>query len=213
MSEENNIPEDAAPDTTSATEDITPKPTGRGKKKPTKEVDELDIAIRQGKIAEQKKQQNKKRMIIGGVAGGLLLLGYGIFLLFAPYKGGTAYGVCRVFLELNVEYPDLLHIMATETLGSSERIWYMQTDSFGQSRMETVQCYFDNDKPGTFLLRKIKINRQEVPQEVVDRFNVSVPVVLKNLPDLTIPGPLPNNLRGLQFDTDMYRKQIFNKRK
>ena len=147
----------------------------------------------------------------GVILGVIALLGYGIYLLFVPYKGTMAFGICKVFLELNTQYPQTLRLSTVEELGMSVRIWYTQTDSFGEYRLEPLQCYFKPDDTYGFILDKVTLSRREVDPLLVSEFNKSIPTILAHPPDLTLPIPLPDSLQDLQIDTNLFRKQIFQR--
>ena len=44
---------------------------------------------------------------------------------------------------------------------------------------------------------------------VVERFNLSIPYLVANPPDLTLPVPIPDSLESIEFDLDRFRKKIF----
>lgn len=177
----------------------------------TKSQDEIDFALKQGRFAKEQKAKRKKQMKIGGALIGALLLGFLVKSLFTPYKGGVTYGICKVFLETQVQFPKHLRHTGMKDFGDSVRIWYTRIDAFGEDRMETMRCYYKYDEElGSSIVDKVTIDRREVDPRKVESFNRSLPVVLKNLPDLTYPKPLEgNNLRDLQIDTDSMRKPIF----
>ena len=107
-----------------------------------------------------------------------------------------AFGICKVFLELNVRYPNTLRINTVEEIGTFVRIWYTQTDSFGEYRMEPIQCYYKPDEKLGFILDKVTVRRREVDPEKVNRFNKTIPIILQYPPDLTLPTPLPDSLNN-----------------
>jgi hypothetical protein len=47
-----------------------------------------------------------------------------------------------------------------------------------------------------------------VDQERVADFNQTIPMLLKNPPDLTIPPPLPDTLKNLRFEVNKFIKPI-----
>ncbi len=144
------------------------------------------------------KKQRKKQIKIGGGALAVLLLWQGYSWLFSPFVGGMDYGMCRVFLELNVRYPDSLRLSHVQNFGQSVRIWYTQLDSFGQYRMESIQCYYRPDPVTGAAFERVTINRREVDPDIVERFNISIPAVLAYPPDLTYPRDFPNKIQDLQ---------------
>ena len=173
---------------------------------PTEE--ELKAAVAESKRLEAQKKKRKRtfNMIFGG--GFAALIAYGVYYLFAPYQAGLTYGVCKTFLELNVRFPQDLRVSTVEDYGNYVRIWYTQLDSFGEYRMENIQCNFKEDPVTGAVLDTVSVNRREVDPAKVESFNISLAILLQNPPDLTIPYPLPDSLQSLQLNTDAFRFQL-----
>ena len=174
---------------------------------------EIDAAVKKSKLQEAKNAQRKKnfwRLIYGCAA---ILPIYGVYYLFKPYQARMAYGICQVYIELSIRYPDTLYFSAVEDFPSSVRVWYAHVDSFGEYKYESTQCFFKADPSGAspLLVEKIVTNRREVDPEIVNDFNRSMPVVIANMPDLTYPAALPDSLGDLQIDSDSLRKLILEK--
>src|SRR5690606_3871696 len=106
---------------------------------------EIEEALARSSVSQKKTLARKKYFKLGGGGVAVVLLIFFIKFLFTPYNGSMAYGVCKVFLELTVQYPDHLYVSTVEEFDSSVRIWYTQLDSFGAYRMEPIQCYFRAD--------------------------------------------------------------------
>ncbi len=163
-----------------------------------------------------KRRQTRKWTIIGGVA--TLLSGL-IWALFIPYKGSMTYGVCKVFLENYVLYPQSIRISTVDDYGASVRVWFTYLDSFGEYKLEPLQCFYkmttdeDKKKYGNvgFVLEKATINRREISQNIIDRFNYSILGIVASPPDLSLPMPIPDSLEDLQIDSSKFRKPIFDK--
>jgi hypothetical protein len=169
------------------------------------------------KKTETKEERNKKRkkMIFrGGIGGVVLLIFGGLYMLSFPQQGTMAYGLCKTFLELNVRYPGTLHLSEVEMFTTSARIWYAQVDSFGEYRLEPIQCYFkpDETEQVPFVMEKAYYSTTDLrpvePKKIAE-FNRSLPVLFANPPNLDLPWKLPDSLGDLKFETDKFRKQIF----
>lgn len=187
-------------------EDILPPDEQRTK---TSAEEEIDAGIKRSKVKDHKKKRLITRLKIAGAVSTVLLLGYIFYLFFiAPFVGTMAYGICRVFLELNAQYPHTLRISTVEEFGVSVRIWFTQVDSFGQYRMEQMQCDFKADENLGFVLDKVTIDHREYDPAVIAKFNTSLPVVFEYPPDLNLPEPLPDSLESLQFEFEKFRKPI-----
>lgn len=161
-----------------------------------------------------RRRRSRKWLIIGG---SITLLSGLIWFLLIPYKGGITYGVCKVFLESYVQYPHSLRISTVDDFGASVRIWFTHVDSFGEYKLEPLQCFFkmttdeDKSKYGnvSFIIEKATINRREIGQDIVDRFNYSILGIVAVPPDLSLPTPIPDSLEDLQLDFKRFRKPIF----
>ncbi len=185
----------------------TPEDAPGLEEKPSQDK-EIEAAVSQSSVQGEKKKLRKKQIKRGGIGTLALLFIYWVYTLFIPYEGTMAFGICKVFLELNVRYPNTLRISTVEETGTSVRIWYTQTDSFGEYRMEPIQCYFKPDEKYGFILEKITIRRREVDPQRIENFNRILPVIFKYPPDLMLPTPLPDSLDGLQIETDKFRTPI-----
>jgi hypothetical protein len=198
----------------------TPPPDefyGRGnkKKKPGKQIpvksqieEQIDAALALSNQQAKKRVQRKKQFKRSILGIGLLLIAGVIYLGLKPYQGTVAFGICKVFLEGTVTYPEQLRLSTVEEFESSVRIWYTQIDSFGEYRMEPIQCYYKQDPERGTMLDRVLINRREVDPKKVERFNNALPAIAKYPVDLTIPLPLPDNLKDLQEDPGSFRKPV-----
>ncbi len=172
------------------------------------EPDEIDKALSSGKLGEKKKEKRKKQFKMAGMAAaGIFVIWLGSFL-FAPYQAGLSFGICKVYLENSVRFPKYLRLSTVEDFGDYIRIWYTQLDSFGEYRMENIQCHYVYDEERGTIIDKILIDRREVDKDKVERFNQVIPLIASNPPDLTYPAPLPDSLRDLQIDSDRLRFQL-----
>lgn len=159
-------------------------------------------------LAQKKKQERKKkfkRIIYLGIAG---FLGYGVYWLVKPYQSGMEYGVCKTFVEQNVPYPKTIYYSEVIPFNDSVRIWFSHNDSFGEFRLEPIQCYFGAHEQYGMGITRITIGRREIDPEIVERFNHGLPAIFAYPPDLVYPTPLPNDPAELQFDFERYRKDI-----
>lgn len=159
-------------------------------------------------LALKKQAARKKqfRMIIYLILFGLFC--YLVYWLVKPYKSDMKYGICKVFIELQVPYPYTLYFSEVIDFNDSVRVWFSHYDSFGDYRLMPVQCYFGAHETYGMGLKRITIGRREIDPEVVARFNHSLPAVFAYPPDLVYPTPLPNDPAQLQFDFDRFRKKI-----
>ncbi len=161
---------------------------------------------------EKEKRKKKRKLQIKGVIA-LAVIGFGAYAydwLFSPRQGGMAFGVCKVFIEGHVRYPNTLQLNSVEYLegGASIRIWYTQIDSFGEYRLEAAQCFFrapkeeDVAKYGVtpFVLQKISIDRQDIEPKEIERINKTITTIMAYPPSLDLPYPLSDTLKNLQLE-------------
>lgn len=179
------------------------KPEPKEKTKAEEEIDEL---IAQSEISDAKRKKQKQYIKKGVLAAVGVLFIWFVNYLFTPYKAGMDYGICKVFLERTVQYPQHMRVSTIEQFASSIRIWYTQLDSYGEYRLEPIQCFYRADENYGAALEKVTIRRREVDQEVVEAFNKTLPAIFAYPPDLTYPAPLPDSLADLQINTELYRK-------
>ncbi|MCB1563430.1 MAG: hypothetical protein KDJ75_07645 [Alphaproteobacteria bacterium] len=171
--------------------------------------DEIEAALAGSTVQAKYAKKKKKTIRTIGTLISTVILVYGIYLLFKPFQAPLTYGVCRVFLELNVQFPDTLRLSTAEQIGNTMRIWYTQVDAFGQYRMENIQCRFERDEKMGFRVEKILINRREIAPERVEAFNNILPVILADPPNLDYPAPIPDALKDVQIDADTFRTPLF----
>ena len=183
-------------------------------KSKNKEADEIDKAMAGGKLGAKKKAQRKQQLKYAAIAlFAVLVFWFGNYL-FAPYQADLRYGICRIYLENSVRFPKYLRLSTVEDVYKNNvdiypvRIWYTQLDAFGEYRLENIQCEFKYDPELGTILDRILVNRREVSQKKVDRFNVVLPLIAANPPDLAYPAPLPDSLQDLQINTDSLRFQL-----
>ncbi len=196
-----------------------PAKSNKKAKKPAKTVrakpeksggDALEDAPKKPLTIEEKKAlARQKRFKRYSIIVGVFAFFFLIWLVTKPFKGGPTFGVCKTFLELYVEYPQELMLSKVEDFGAELRIWYTSLDPYGEYNLDYMQCFFRADEKTGFALEKVMVNRRDVDQEIVDRFNPSIPAILAYPPDLTYPRALGDDLESLRLDPNLYRKRLF----
>lgn len=178
-----------------------------GKKPPPKKrekvkrdlVKEADIAIEKEnrKIAQKKKRGSTRNKIIAGV---VVLFGLIMYIGLQPIVGTPRYGVCRTFIELQLPYPETLQINVVEESPLAVRVYFSHIDAFGSSRLNMIECEYRTDQRLGLVLSSVHLNRVEMPKDMVDMFNYTVPYVLANPPDLRMPRFRSDSLSDLKID-------------
>ncbi len=141
-------------------------------------------------------QTKKKLYWLGGSAffGLIVLMG------LTPAQGSMHYGICRVYIELNELYPKEITYLSVED-GDPVKIFYKKIDPFGVESVNSAECYFKRDSSGAFLDElskfdmngKFRVYEAEKPENI-KRFNIGIPAILDNPPDLTLPDFSQDNI-------------------
>ena len=93
------------------------------------------------KIKRPRKQMSKKKIAIWSVVLIIFILWYwGTRPLYIV--GTQLFGVCRTYIELNVQYPSELRFIDIRERGPDVTVEYMTTDSFGQDISHQGTCMF-----------------------------------------------------------------------
>lgn len=144
------------------------------------------------RAASLKKQ---KQVLFGSIVGLMALVA---FIMYAcqPPKGTIMYGLCGALLEQVVDYPTSMQHLYVEQFPRSLRIYFQQTDAFGQVKQDMIECIADPDARA-FRFEQVLYNRKPLAQDVVERFNKTIPVVAASNPDLTLPPPPENTLKDI----------------
>lgn len=150
--------------------------------------------------AQRKKRRKTQKMIVGGV---LALLALFIWYGFQPLTATNEYGVCRTLAELNAQNHNTMKIISYENYGAAWKIFYTFTGQYGEQRSNYIDCVFTRNAQGQMILKEAKINRQELSEEALARFNQTIPAILAAGPNLVVPPPLEEtDLTGLKTIID-----------
>lgn len=155
-----------------------------------------DDYFAQEEAAARQASAKKKRQIIIGSIMGIFMIVVLSFVACQPPKGTIMYGLCGALLEQLVDYPTSLEYLEVEQFPRSLRIYFNQTDAFGQIKQDMIECVAD-DKSKTFRFEEVLYNRRPLDKQIVDGFNKTIPVVVSSNPDLTLPDPPVDVLKNL----------------
>lgn len=192
------LPPPIDPVDTTAIEGKKPQPKKREKIKRDL-VKEADLAIEKEnrKQAQKKKRNSTRNKIIAGV---LVFLGLVLYVGLQPLVGTPRYGVCRTFIELQLPYPETLQVNVVEESPLAVRVYFSHIDAFGSSRLNMIECEYRTDQRRGLVLSSVYLNRVEMPKDMVEMFNYTVPYVLANPPDLRLPRFRSDSLADLKID-------------
>jgi hypothetical protein len=72
----------------------------------------------------------------------LLVIGFYILQTMAPRKGNILYGLCSVFLEQQMTFPNTIEHTYVERYPRGIRIYYKNMDAYGQQNFSYLECSF-----------------------------------------------------------------------
>ncbi|NCC21291.1 MAG: hypothetical protein EOM26_02375 [Alphaproteobacteria bacterium] len=163
-----------------------------------------DEPVKKGLQFSDIRKISKERLLYWSIGGFFALIL--IMLLFScgPRQGTMMYGVCKVFLERMVPYPDMVQIRFVEQYPMSVRIGFNQTDTFGQYTYTTMECAFRPDEKTGLAMDTIWVmranERKDVPQEIIEQFNIGIAAIVTSDPVLDLPPPMPKEIVDLKTD-------------
>lgn len=150
-----------------------------------------------GEAAAQAASYKKQKQILAGTIGFLMLLVLFIVYSCQPPRGSIMYGICSAFLEHVVEYPPSVQQLYVEQFPRAVRIYFNQTDAFGQFTQDMIECIGDPNAVGAPAFAQVLFNRKPVDPEKVKRFNPTIPLLMASDMDLTLPPPPKDVLKSL----------------
>lgn len=153
-------------------------------------------------ILDRLKAVNLKK---AAMLGGALLFALIMYLGLQPIVGTPAFGVCKIYVELQTTYPIELRYTSLEegqtqrdgVPGGTVRMDYVQINEFGDYASKTTVCNYRIDPVAGMRLTGVITNRQPEPKDRVERFNLTIPAILANPPPLNTPGVMPRDLQAL----------------
>lgn len=144
-----------------------------------------------------KQKTIKKKLPWLKISGGLIVLILGVSL-FMPQSGTERFGLCRIFLELNVPYPLTLRLLQVEETATNVDIIYSDLDGFGYESISKLRCKFGISPKGEKQMVDFQFDdykRDPVEKaETLKHFNAALPTMLLTLPDLTYPDPISEDI-------------------
>lgn len=150
-----------------------------------------------GEVAAQAAAYKKRKQILAGSIGFLLLLVVFVVYSCQPPRGSIMYGICSAFLEQIVEYPPTIRQLHVEQFPRAVRIYFNQTDAFGQFTQDMIECIADPNAIPNLVFSQVLYNRKPVDPQKVKNFNPTIPVLMAGDMDLTLPPPPRDVLKRL----------------
>lgn len=164
----------------------------------TKSLDEqIKETMNKGVVGKKRKAALGKKIKLGLAALGLLIC-YSVYSwLFAVPQGDMRYGICKVFVELQVQYPEHMRYSYIRNFRNKVGIWVTHRDSYGQVLLEYFECEYFDEPNKRFFMKKALINRREIDPDIVSDFNYSVNLLFTHKPNVDLPQGLPDGLYEL----------------
>jgi len=141
----------------------------------------------------KKRQPKGLYMLFGGV-----VLAYMLYLGLKPFEGSIKYGICKIFIEQSVFYPQEIDYLSVEETPTTARIEYTTVNPFGETTYNVMQCTFQTDPVTQYALTEVSLNRDIIDHEKVEAFNAGIPAIIANPPSLALPPPMSRELIDLQ---------------
>jgi len=135
--------------------------------------------------------------IIGGILVLIMIISGSVIYFMQSPKATISYGICKIFLEINIKYPETIRMVQVYDIMREVRMIYRYIDEYGQVRSENTTCFFGRDKTTGVLyvkdIKRVEIGKTEyeVTKEEIKVFNKSIVAIVSNPPDLTIPERMP----------------------
>lgn len=160
----------------------------------------MNTAIRSADEMKDKKKPRQKWGWKKKTAAGLLcFLVLFVWYGFRPLRGPIHLGICRVYAEMKVRYPSTLQLIAYDTFQGAHRLYYTFTGPFGENRSNMIECIFGSDPAtGALILQRVRINRQDEDQKVIESFNKTIPAILAADPDTVLPYVVDDPMRDIK---------------
>jgi hypothetical protein len=156
-----------------------------------------DPAQNQKTTKKTKKKMRMRTKVALSVIGVLSVL---IWFGMQPIVGTIRYGICKTFIELQIPYPPTLQINTVEEYEQAVRIYFSHIDAFGSSRLNMIECSFRPDPRTGLALERVRLNREDLPEEDLKSFNLTIPFIIQNPPDLRLPVFKGEDLMHLKID-------------
>ncbi len=138
-------------------------------------------------------------LAIAGVIGIILIIAVGIYELNKPPLGTWRIGICRTFAELYVRYPYTVRIEEAVEEPYFAELSLNYLNAHGSRPTQIFRCDFEQAADGTIRIKEMRIDREKLAQDVVDRFNISLPYLIED-PALNrkLPDPFDGTFEGLK---------------
>lgn len=141
-------------------------------------------------------KKKSRKLLYAAIA--IAILSLIIYVGLIPPKGSIKFGICQVFIEKTLSYPLQFRVVSAYEKPNEVRMEYTTINEYGEYMLSQVACVFRPDPVTTWALTEVQVSRKKLPQEMVDAFNPTIPAILLNPPDLTLPYVPSEKLIDLQ---------------
>lgn len=140
----------------------------------------------------------KKSNIILYTVVGIAVLSLIIYVGMQRPQGSIKFGICQIFIEKTLSYPLEFRVVSAYEKPNEVRMEYTTINEYGEYILSQVACVFKPDPVSVWALSEVSLNRVKVPEEMITAFNPTIPAILLNPPDLTLPYVPSDDLMDLQ---------------
>lgn len=140
------------------------------------------------------KKSHKKIYFLVGVA----VLALIIWTAMQDPKGTIKLGICEVFIQRTLTYPLQFRLASAYEKANEVRMEFTTTNEYGEYILSPVICIFRPDPETIWALSEVQVNRIKLPENQIAAFNPTIPAIVANPPDLTLPPQTLGSLMELQ---------------
>lgn len=155
-------------------------------------------ASRSGASGKSKKANGKKKFKKYAILTAMGLVSLVVVWAFQPIKGTINFGICKVFVEQSVRYPSEMTVVSLLERPTDVRMEYTIINEFGDYAVHSATCVFTQNQNGQTVLKGVLMDRQKVDPKKVAIFNLTIPLILANPPDLVAPLPIKEEILDLK---------------
>lgn len=169
-----------------------------------KKMNQKQDAVADPKANEAALAKKKKLAQRTKISAGVFAFLFIIFIIWAatqPRYGTMYFGVCKVFIEQQLFFPDSMRVRDLRPIiGGSDvsfRMWVTYIGESGRYHYRSFECTF---KGRDLELRRVTQELRPYDEELIEQFNLSLPAILAHPPNLELPpfmdGPLESLWHG-----------------
>lgn len=133
-------------------------------------------------------KSDRQTQIVTGIIAAVIILG--VFFLpgfFEVPKGTWRYGVCKAFIERNLQYPSTGDVLVAVESSESSTIYVSKRNAFGDETLQLYECSYGRDEQGRLIMKQVLVNDEPFDPAIVEAFSKTIPSVMSAEMDLELP--------------------------